>query len=66
MTLESVLTMHVLTPSALSLRSPRMIASCSAMLVVHLSVLRAKLGRATYLYLAPDGAVITAAASAAA
>jgi hypothetical protein len=40
-----------------------MTASYSAMLLVHLSVSRAKLNRAAYLYLAPDGAVITADAS---
>jgi hypothetical protein len=64
MTLESVKTMQVLMPSALSLRCPRMTASYSAMLLVHLSILRAKLNRVTYLYLPPDGAIITAAAPA--
>jgi hypothetical protein len=36
-TLESVLIMHVVTPRARNLRSPRMTASYSAMLLVHLS-----------------------------
>lgn len=61
-TLESILTMKVLTLSALSLRSPRMTALYSAILLLHLSVLRAKLKRAAYLYLAPDGVVIIATA----
>jgi hypothetical protein len=48
MTLESILTMHVVTPSARSLRSPRMTASYSAILLVHLSDSKAKLRRAAY------------------
>lgn len=47
---------------ALSLRSPRMIASYFAMLFVHLSDSNAKFRRVVYLYLAPDGDVMTAAA----
>jgi hypothetical protein len=39
-----------------------MTTSYSVMLLVHLSVLRAKLSRAAYLYLAPDGAKIIVAA----
>jgi hypothetical protein len=61
-TLESVLTMQVATPSALSLRRPRMMTSYSAMLLVHLSDSRAKLRRAAHLCLMHVGAVIIAAA----
>jgi hypothetical protein len=61
-TLESVLTMQVVTPSALSLRRPRMMASYSAMLFMHLSDSKAKLRRAAYLCLMPVGDVIIAAA----
>jgi hypothetical protein len=50
--LELVLTMHVVTPRALSLRSPRMTASYSVILSVHLSDLSAKLRCAAYPYLA--------------
>jgi hypothetical protein len=53
-----------LNAESLSLQSLRMAASYSAMLLVHLSVLRANLSRAAYLYLAPDGSVIIAVASA--
>jgi hypothetical protein len=63
-TLEFVLTMQVVTPSALSLRRPRMTASYSAMLLVHLSDSKAKLRRAAYLCLTPVGDVIIAAAPA--
>lgn len=63
-TLESVLTMHVLMPSALSLRSPSMTTSYFVMLLVHLSVSRAKLRWAAYMYLAPHGAIIIAVVSA--
>jgi hypothetical protein len=52
-TLESVLIMHVVTPSAHNLQSPRMMASYSAILLVHLSDSKAKLRRAAYLYLTP-------------
>jgi hypothetical protein len=62
--LESVFTMHVLTSSALSLWSPKMTAPYSAILLVHLSVSRAKPRRVAYLYLAPDRAVIIVVASA--
>jgi hypothetical protein len=41
--------MQVVTPRALSLRRPRMTASYSAMLFVHLSDSRVKLKRAAYL-----------------
>jgi hypothetical protein len=41
-----------------------MIALYNAMLFVHLSDASAKLRRTTYLYLAPDGAVMTTAAPA--
>lgn len=58
--LESILTMHVLTPWALNLRRPRIIASYSAMLFVHQSVSREKLRRAAYLYLVLDGVMIMA------
>jgi hypothetical protein len=63
-TLESVLTMHVVTPSARSLRRPRMTASYSAILLVHLSDSKAKLRHAAYLYLTPVGDVIIATAPA--
>ena len=56
--------MQVVTPSALSLRRPRMTASYSAMLFVHLSDSRAKLRRAAYLCLTPVGEVMTVAAPA--
>jgi hypothetical protein len=64
MTLESVLTMQVVTPSAFSLRRPRMMTLYSAMLLVHPSDSRAKLRRAAYLCLTPVGEVIIAAAPA--
>jgi hypothetical protein len=64
MTLESVLIMQVVTLRARSLRSPRMMASYSAMLLVHLSDSRAKLRRATYLYLTSAGDVMIAVAPA--
>jgi hypothetical protein len=63
-TLESVLIMHVVTPRAHNLRSPRMKASYYAMLLVYLSDSKAKLRRAAYLYLMPTGDVIIAAAPA--
>jgi hypothetical protein len=47
-----------LTPRDLSLQRPRMSTSYSTILLVQLSILRAKLRCATYLYLAPDGAII--------
>jgi hypothetical protein len=56
--------MQVVTPSALSLRRPRMTASYSAILLVHLSDSKAKLRRAAYLCLTPVGEVMTAAAPA--
>jgi hypothetical protein len=56
--------MQVATPSAFSLRRPRITASYSAMLFVHLSDSRAKLRRAAYLCLMPVGDVIIAAAPA--
>src|SRR5688572_32827761 len=56
--------MQVVTPRALSLRMPRMTASYSAILLVHLSDSKAKLRRAAYLCLTPVGEVITAAAPA--
>jgi hypothetical protein len=62
MTLESILLMQVVTLRAYSLRSPKMTASYSAMLLVHLSDSRAKLRRAAYLYLMPVGDVMIAAA----
>jgi hypothetical protein len=58
--LESILMMQVQTPRALSLLSPRMIASYSAMLFVHLSESFVKLRWVVYLYLNPDGVVRTA------
>jgi hypothetical protein len=60
-TMESVLIMHVVTPRARNLRSPRITASYSAMLLVHLSDSKAKLRRAAYMYLTPTGDVIIAA-----
>jgi hypothetical protein len=56
--------MHVVIPRARNLRSPRMTASYSAMLLVHLSDSKAKLRRAAYLYLTLTGDVIIAAAPA--
>jgi hypothetical protein len=56
--------MQVVTPSAFSLRRPRITASYSAMLFVHLSDSRAKLRRAAYLCLTLVGDVIIAAAPA--
>jgi hypothetical protein len=47
--LESILTIHVATPRACSLRSPRMTTSYSAILFVHLSDSSAKLRCAVYL-----------------
>jgi hypothetical protein len=64
MTLEYVLTMQVVTPSALSLQRPRMMTSYFAMLLVHLSDSRAKLRRAAYQCLTRVGDVIIAAAPA--
>jgi hypothetical protein len=60
-TLESVLIMQVVTPSAHNSWSPKMTASYSAMLLVHLSDSKAKLRQATYLYLTPVGEVMIAA-----
>jgi hypothetical protein len=48
--LELVLTMQVVTLRALSLWSPRMTASYSAILFVHLSNSSAKLRHAAYQY----------------
>jgi hypothetical protein len=59
--LESVLTMHIVTPRARSLQSPRMTASYSTILFVHLSVSSAKQRRAAYLYLSLVGDVIIVA-----
>jgi hypothetical protein len=56
--------MHVVTPSAHSLRRPRMTASYSATLLVHMSDSKANLRRAAYLCLTPVGDVMTAAAPA--
>jgi hypothetical protein len=56
--------MQVVTPRARSLRSPRMTASYSAMLLVHLSDSRSKLRHAAYLYLTLMGDVMIAAAPA--
>jgi hypothetical protein len=56
--------MHVVTPRARNLRSPRTTASYSAMLLVHLSDSKAKLRCAAYLYLTLVGDVIIAAAPA--
>ena len=55
---------HVVTLRALSLRRPRITASYSAILFVHLSDSRVKLRRAAYLCLTPAGEVTTAAAPA--
>jgi hypothetical protein len=63
-TLEYVVIMQVVTLSARNLRSPKMMASYSAMLLVHLSDSKAKLRQATYLYLMPVGEVMIAAAPA--
>jgi hypothetical protein len=62
--LESILTMHVVTPRARSLRSLRMTTSYSTILFMHLSDSSAKRRRATYLYLRPVGDVIIVAAPA--
>jgi hypothetical protein len=62
MTLESVLMMHVVTPRARSLRSPRMTASYSTMLFVHLSHSSVELIHEAYLYLTPTGDVMIAVA----
>jgi hypothetical protein len=59
--LESVLTIHVVTPRALSFQSPRMTASYSVVLLVHLSDLSVNLRCATYLYLIPEGDVMITA-----
>jgi hypothetical protein len=56
--------MQVVTPSARSLRRPRMTASYSATLLVLLSDSKAKLRRAAYMCLTPVGEVMTAAAPA--
>jgi hypothetical protein len=56
--------MHVVTPRAHSLQSPRMTTSYSAILLVHLLDSRAQLRRAAYLYLTPAGDVIIVAAPA--
>jgi hypothetical protein len=56
--------MQVATPSAFSLRRPRITTSYSAMLFVHLSDSRAKLRRAAYLCLTSVGDVIIVAAPA--
>jgi hypothetical protein len=56
--------MQVVTPSAFSLRRPRITASYSAMLFGHRLDSRAKLRRAAYLCLTPVGDVIIAAAPA--
>jgi hypothetical protein len=56
--------MQVVTPSALSLRRPRMMALYSAILLVHLSDSKAKLSHAACLCLTPMGEVMTAAAPA--
>jgi hypothetical protein len=50
--------MHVVTPRARSLRSPRLTASYLAMLFVHLSDSSAKLRCEVYLYLTPVGDVM--------
>jgi hypothetical protein len=55
---------QVVTPSALSLRRPRMTASYYAILLVHLLDSKAKLRRAAYLCLTLVGEVMTAAAPA--
>jgi hypothetical protein len=51
-------------PSARNLRSPKMTASYSTMLLVHLLDSKAKLRRAAYLYLTPMGEVMIVAAPA--
>jgi hypothetical protein len=56
--LKSVLTIHIVTPRAHSLRSPRMTVSYSAILFVYLSDSRKKRRCTTYLYLRPVGDVI--------
>ena len=61
-TLESVLTMHVVTLRARSLRRPKMTVSYSAMLFVHLSESSAKRRRTAYLYLSSVGDVMIAIA----
>jgi hypothetical protein len=48
--LESVLTIHVATPRALSFQSPRMTASYSTILFVHLFDSSAKIRCATYIF----------------
>jgi hypothetical protein len=53
--------MQVFMPRALSLQSPKMTTSYSAMLFVHLFDSRAKMRWATYLYLALDGAMMIVA-----
>jgi hypothetical protein len=53
--------MHVVTPRARNLRSPRMTALYSAMLFVHLLDSRTKLRRAAYLCLTPASDVMIAA-----
>jgi hypothetical protein len=52
--------MHVVTPSAHNLRSPRMTASYSAIWLVHLSDSKVELRHAAYLYLMPTGDVMIA------
>jgi hypothetical protein len=61
-TLESVLTMQVVTPTSRSLQRSKMMASYSAMLFVHLSKSSVKRRRVSYLYLSPMGDVMIAAA----
>jgi hypothetical protein len=56
--------MQVVTPSAFSLRRPRITVSYSAMVFVHLSDSRAKLRQAAYLCLTLVDDVIIAAAPA--
>jgi hypothetical protein len=63
-TLESVRIIHVVILRARNLRSPRMTASYSAMLLVHMSDSKAKLMRVEYLYLMPAGDVIIVTAPA--
>jgi hypothetical protein len=62
--LELVLTVQVVTPRALSFRSPKMAASYYVILFVHLSNSSVKLRHAAYLYLVPEGDVMTAIAPA--
>jgi hypothetical protein len=52
--------MQVVTPRARSLQSPKMTASYSVMLFVHLSDSSAKQRRVAYLYLSPAGDVMIA------